>query len=129
MWYLIVSIPDLCTLTYLERLILLLHTCFVHINQKSIRTVIEFFHILVQMCTHLRFCVYVATPLSSQAISQEVILVARFEPCHEISNNVVCVTSKGSDQPAHMRSLFRAFTSRLNILRVLSYLLNIILSF
>ena len=37
------------------------------------------------------------------------------EPRHEISNNVVCATSKGSDQPAHMHSLFRAFTSRLNI--------------
>ena len=24
------------------------------------------------------------------------------EPRHEISNNVVCATSKGSDQPAHM---------------------------
>ena len=31
------------------------------------------------------------------------------EPQHEISNNVVCGTSKGSDQPAHMRSLFRTF--------------------
>ena len=38
------------------------------------------------------------------------------EPRHEISNNVVCATSKGSDQPAHMRSLIRAFASRLNIL-------------
>ena len=38
------------------------------------------------------------------------------EPVHWISNNVVCATSKGSDQPAHMRSLIRAFTSRLNIL-------------
>ena len=38
------------------------------------------------------------------------------EPQHEISNNVVCATSKGSDQPAHMRSLIRAFASRLNIL-------------
>ena len=28
-----------------------------------------------------------------------------FEPRHEISNNVVCATSKASDQPAHMRSL------------------------
>ena len=37
-------------------------------------------------------------------------------------NNVVCATSRASDQPAHMRSLIRAFTSRLNILRVLSYL-------
>ena len=38
------------------------------------------------------------------------------EPVHEISNNVVCATSKASDQPAHMRSLIRAFASRLNIL-------------
>ena len=34
-----------------------------------------------------------------------------FEPRHEISNNVVCVTSASSDQPAHMRSLIRAFVS------------------
>ena len=39
-----------------------------------------------------------------------------FEPRHEISNNVVFATSKGSDQPAHMCSLIRAFASRLNIL-------------
>ena len=32
-----------------------------------------------------------------------------YEPVHEISNNVVCATSKGSDQPAHTRSLIRAF--------------------
>ena len=43
------------------------------------------------------------------------------EPVHEISNNVVCAASKASDQPAHTRSLIRAFASRLNILRVLSY--------
>ena len=43
------------------------------------------------------------------------------EPRHEISNNVVCVTSKCSDHPVHTRSLIRAFTSRLNILWVLSY--------
>ena len=35
---------------------------------------------------------------------------------HEISNNVVCATSNASDQPAHTRSLIRAFASRLNIL-------------
>ena len=35
-----------------------------------------------------------------------------FEPGHEISNNEVCATSKGSDQPAHARSLIRAFASR-----------------
>ena len=39
-----------------------------------------------------------------------------YEPGHEISNNVVYATSKGSDQPAHTRSLIRAFASRLNIL-------------
>ena len=36
------------------------------------------------------------------------------EPVHEITNNVVCATSKASDQPAHMRSLIRAFASRLS---------------
>ena len=40
---------------------------------------------------------------------------------HEMSNNVVCETSKASDQPAHTRSLIRAFASRLNILCLLSY--------
>ena len=32
----------------------------------------------------------------------------KFEPVHEISNNVVFVTSKASDQPAHMRCLIGA---------------------
>ena len=39
-----------------------------------------------------------------------------FEPVLEISNNVVCMTNKGSDQPAHMRRLVRAFTGHINIL-------------
>ena len=43
------------------------------------------------------------------------------EPVHEVSNNVVCVTSKASDQPAHTRSQTRDFAHRLNILWVLSY--------
>ena len=38
------------------------------------------------------------------------------EQVREISNNVVCATSKASDQPAHTRSLIRAFASRLSIL-------------
>ena len=38
------------------------------------------------------------------------------EPVHKISNNLVCATSKGSDQPAHTRRLIRAFACRLNIL-------------
>ena len=40
----------------------------------------------------------------------------KIEPQHEISNNVVCAPNKCSDQPAHTKSLFRAFASRLNIL-------------
>ena len=43
------------------------------------------------------------------------------EPRHEISNNVVCATSKGSAQPAHTRSLIRTCASRLGILGLLSY--------
>ena len=35
---------------------------------------------------------------------------------HYISNNVVCATSKASDQPAHTHILIRAFASHLNIL-------------
>ena len=40
----------------------------------------------------------------------------QYEPVHEIFNNVLCATSKASDQPAHTRSLIRAFASRLSIL-------------
>ena len=43
------------------------------------------------------------------------------EPRHKISNNVVSATSKASDQTAHTRRLIRAFSCRLNILRVLRY--------
>ena len=39
-----------------------------------------------------------------------------FEPVYGIFNNVVCGTSKASDQPAHTRSLIRAFACCLNIL-------------
>ena len=42
-------------------------------------------------------------------------------PRHEIFHNVVCVTSKASDQPAHTLGLIRAFANHLNILCVLSY--------
>ena len=38
------------------------------------------------------------------------------EPMDEISNYVVYATSKVSDQPAHMRSLIRAFACRLSFL-------------
>ena len=58
----------------------------------------------------------VITLPKSRASNLRVIHVSIFEPRHEISNNVVCATSKASDQPAHTRSLIRAFASRLNIL-------------
>ena len=44
------------------------------------------------------------------------VTITIFEPRHEISNNVVCATSKASVQPAHGRSLIRAFASSLNVL-------------
>ena len=40
----------------------------------------------------------------------------KIEQAHEISNNVLCATSKASDQPAHTCSLIRAFAIRLSIL-------------
>ena len=48
---------------------------------------------------------------------------------HEISNNVVCVTSKGLEQPAPTLSLIRDFARRLNISWLLGYWTNTILSF
>ena len=47
------------------------------------------------------------------------------EPRHKTFNNVVCATSKASDQPAHTRSLIRTFASRLNMQWLLSYWLNV----
>ena len=35
----------------------------------------------------------------TQALEEQI-----YEPRHEISNNVVCATSKGSDQPVHTRT-------------------------
>ena len=32
-----------------------------------------------------------------------------FEPVHEISNNVICATSKASDQTARVRRLIQGF--------------------
>ena len=41
-----------------------------------------------------------------------------YKQVHEIYSNVVCATSKASDQPAYTRSLIRAFASRLSNLIV-----------
>ena len=49
-------------------------------------------------------------PASAKAVNKKTL-----EPWYGISNNVVCATSKASDQLAHMRSLIRAFASCVNI--------------
>ena len=66
--------------------------------------------------------------VSPSAFGQNVYLFI-FEPWHEISNNLVCATSKGSDQPAHTHRLIRAFAGRLNILWLLNYWLTLIWGF
>ena len=53
-----------------------------------------------------------------------VLWIFKHVPWHDISNSVVCAASKGSDQPAHMCSLIRAFASGLNILWLLSFWSN-----
>ena len=52
-------------------------------------------------------------PRSAESTRVHIVI---FKPVHGISNNVLCANSKASDQPAHMRSLIRAFASRLSIL-------------
>ena len=43
-------------------------------------------------------------------------------PHYEISNNVVCaISTKGLDQPVHMRSLIRAFVCRLKTIGRLAF--------
>ena len=67
-------------------------------------------HFVLKLETYLRMA---KIPYEVGIVSQIGLV---YEPVHEISNNVVCATSKASDQPAHMRSLIRAFASRLSIL-------------
>ena len=70
----------------------------------------------------VRVCVLVYILLNDVSVLKFTSMLKRgnfnyiYEPRHEISNSVVCATSKGSDQPAHTRSLIRAFASRLDIL-------------
>ena len=75
----------------------------------------------------LAFSVFKLSFLNSYILSR--LYRLKMEPVHENSNNVVCATSKASDQPAHTRSLIRAFASRSSILWLLNYWLNTIWSF
>ena len=49
------------------------------------------------------YLLYGYTCLSMQGAQKPQMYLKKYEPQHEISNNVVCATSKGSDQPAHTR--------------------------
>ena len=67
--------------------------------------------------TYLNQCIVNGWLLRAKLVQEDNVVRYKIihEPVHEISNNVVCVTSKASDQPAHTRSLIRAFANRLNI--------------
>ena len=74
--------------------------------------------VYTQINTHARKSVHVYRAL---VFCVHLSPLIRFEPRHEISNNVVCATSKASDQPAHTHSLIGAIASHLNILKEFSY--------
>ena len=71
------------------------------------------------LCTQLPMSVYGKCSKISNTFLNTLVIrhgINNNEPAHEISNNVVCATSKASDQPVHTRSLIRALASCLSIL-------------
>ena len=66
--------------------------------------------------TRHRFIPY--TTAASQKYRFQLYIDTTANVCIRCMNRdmMVCATSKGSEQPAHTRSLIRAFASRLNIL-------------
>ena len=62
----------------------------------------------LNLLMRIKFAFQVSLLVLSQTI--------QIEPRHEISNNVVCATSKASDQPAHTGIMIRAFAHGFNIL-------------
>ena len=48
------------------------------------------------------------------------------EPVHGISNGGLCATSNALDQPAHARSLIRAFACQLSVMRLLGCCLGVV---
>ena len=81
-------------------------------------------------CIRMHFRLILILEVNTITCNSDKILASKvYEPWHEISNNVVCATSKAPDQPAHTRSLISAFASRLNILWVSSNWLYMIWSF
>ena len=75
------------------------------------------FYLLLNLTNELKLNVKTRGSAEHLVILTDEFLITRTNiTVHEISNNVVCATSKASDQPAHTRSLIRAFASRLSIL-------------
>ena len=94
-------------------------------NQSGLRVILFLFPLI-----HIKLIKMGPTIMKSNVIKFfKIHLCLPIEPVHEISNNVVCATSKASDQPAHKRSLIRAVACRLSILFLLSYWRNTIWSF
>ena len=69
-------------------------------------------HLILQSLKKSQYNLLIVFFLACVFLSLNII----YGPVHEISNNLVCANSKASDQPAHTRSLIRAFASRLSIL-------------
>ena len=74
-------------------------------RKKLFYTIGDFTSMCTSFITDMRNCIMAA--MTSYAYDYTM----SYEPWHGISNNVVCATSKASDQPAHTRSLIRAFAS------------------
>ena len=58
---------------------------------------------------------HLRAPVASSAVRSKAVVLLLLTQ-HEISDNVVCATNKASDQPAHTRSLTRAYAIRLTII-------------
>ena len=96
------------------------------LNISCSRTTNQGLTIIFKLCISKVQLPYIFQRVNNKGIDQAeqmgrlvctfVVRIKQNEPVHEISNNVVCATSKASDQPVHMGSLIRAFASRVSIL-------------
>ena len=104
------------------------HTCLPNVSQSHVIRRIGWFNIVINLHHHVslkRFSDLTMCKTFSKWFSGENIVILSLsvipiivmvgyqkwlmsaqidEPVHEISNNVVCATSKGSDQPVHTQS-------------------------
>ena len=93
----------------------------VHISTSSIKLFFKSDYRVIQLTiikTTTKIVAHISLNFWTLKLFFFVFFQIEYEPLHEISNNVVCVTRKDSDQPPHMRSLNRAFVNRLNTMSV-----------